>query len=172
MSEITETSLEAATPADHTLLSNLLELYLHDLSASFPIVELGPEGRFGYPELPRYWSEPERRFAFLVRSGGKVLGFALATRGSPVVSDPRVHDVAEFFVLRRYRRSGVGRAAAGLLWQRFPGPWTVRVSDGVPGALRFWSAAVAGFTAGACTRTRRPGRFHEWTVFHFESAPR
>jgi predicted acetyltransferase len=110
--------LDVATLADATLLSNLLELYAHDLSAAFPSVELGPDGRYGYRDLALYWSEPERRFPFLIRCDSRVAGFALAQRGSPATDDPDVFDVAEFFVLRRYRHSGVGRRAAILLWNR------------------------------------------------------
>src|SRR3954451_14348288 len=119
-------TLEAATQADLPLLSNLLELYIHDLSAAFPHVELGPDGRFGYPPLERYQAEPGRRFSFLIRCGGRVAGFALVTRGSPATDDPEVFDVAEFFVIRSHRRSGVGRRAAILLLDRLPGRWIVR----------------------------------------------
>lgn len=42
-------------------------------------------------------------------------------------------DVAEYFVLRRYRHAGVERRAALLLWDRLPGKWTVRVAEGNPG---------------------------------------
>lgn len=60
-------TLDAAAPNDATLFGNLMELYIHDLSAVFPDVMLGPDGRFGYPKLPLYWSEPDRRFPFLIR---------------------------------------------------------------------------------------------------------
>jgi predicted acetyltransferase len=169
MSEPHEITLERASAVDAELLSNLLELYIHDLSAAFPSVELGPDGRFGYPKLPLYWSEPERRFAFLIRSGGKLAGFALATRGSPASDDPTVLDVAEFFVLRRYRRSSVGRDAARLLWSCLPGTWIVRVSEGNVGALPFWASTIAGFTGGAAIESRRAGTPHAWRVFSFES---
>ena len=165
-----EVVLDVATSADATLLSNLLELYIHDLSAAFPSVEMGPDGRFGYRNLPLYWSEPERRFPFLIRCDGRVAGFALVTRGSPASDDPDVFDVAEFFILRRYRRSGVGRRAAILLWNRFPGRWIVRVSEGNAGALPFWAGVIAEFTVGAATELKRPGNPHAWRVFSFESA--
>jgi predicted acetyltransferase len=164
--------LDAATQADAGLLANLLELYIHDLSAAFPNVELGPDGRFGYSRLPLYWSEPDRRFPFLIKCDGRVAGFALATRGSPASDDPDVFDVAEFFVLRRYRRSGVGRRAAILLWNRLPGRWIVRVSEGNAGALPFWSRVIAEVTGGAATELKRPGDPHTWRVFSFESARR
>ena len=101
-------TLEPAPPESEGVLSNLLALYVHDLSEIFPI-EVGADGRFRYDRLPLYWSEPERRFPFLIRAGAKLAGFALAARGSPASDDPDALDVAEFFVLRGYRRSGVGQ---------------------------------------------------------------
>ncbi len=164
-------SLAVATPADAVLLSNLLELYLHDLSESFPI-QVGEDGRFGYEFLSLYWTEAGRRFAFLIRSGGRVAGFVLVTRGSPATGDPTDLDVAEFFVLRQYRRSGVGRQAAFLLWSRLAGRWVVRVSEGNHRALRFWPAVIREYTGGAFSETGRPGTPHPWRVFTFESSPR
>jgi predicted acetyltransferase len=166
-----QTTLHLATQADAQLLSNLLELYIHDVCDLFPSVELGADGRFGYPKLPLYWSEPEHRFAYLVRQGDRLAGFALATRGSPVTADPDVLDVAEFFVIRKYRRLGVGRRAALLLWQRLPGKWTVRVSEGNRGALAFWSDVVAEFTRGMAAEGTRPGEPNAWRVFSFENPP-
>ncbi|HEY4185480.1 MAG TPA: GNAT family N-acetyltransferase [Polyangia bacterium] len=158
-------TLDAATADDAALLFNLLELYIHDLSGVFPEVELGADGRFGYEKLPLYWSEPERRFPFLVKRGGQVAGFALATSGSPVSPDPDTFDVAEFFVLRRHRRSGVGRVAAALLWRRLAGPWTVRVSERNVGALPFWASAISTFTRGRAREARRA----DWRVYSFDS---
>jgi predicted acetyltransferase len=162
-------SLDTATAGEAVLLSNLLELYIHDLSEVFPGVELGPDGRFGYHRLPLYWSEPERRFAFLIRLDGRVVGFVLATRGSPAVEDADVLDVAEFFVIRRHRRSGVGRRAAVLLWNALAGRWIVRVSKGNGGAVRFWSAVVSEFTNGTAREFERAGQAHDWHVFEFAS---
>lgn len=163
------TRLSAAGPADHVLLSNLLELYIHDLSAAFPHVQLGADGRFGYPGLGAYWAEPERRFAFIIEENGKTAGFALATRGSPALADPDVFDVAELFVLRRYRRSGVGRRAAPLLWKALPGRWVVRVSEANPGALEFWSQVIFEFAGDAVRRSTRPGSPSPWQVFELDS---
>ncbi|AUX39682.1 hypothetical protein SOCE26_010770 [Sorangium cellulosum] len=170
MADLHEVILDAATTADAGLLSNLLELYIYDLSEAFR-VEIGADGRFGYSKLALYWSEPERRFPFLIRCDGRIAGFALATRGSPATDDPSVFDVAEFFVLRRHRRSGVGRRAAVLLWSRLPGRWIVRVSEGNPGAIPFWAGVIGEFTGGAATALTRPGDPHAWRVFSFESGP-
>lgn len=96
----------------------------------------------------------------------------LAKRGSPASDDPQVLDVAEFFVLRQFRREGVGRAAALRLWQQLPGSWTVRVSEGNRGALEFWSGVVAEATNGTAIESSRPGRSHPWRVFAFCVAAR
>jgi len=164
-----QTTLHLATRADASLLSNLLELYIHDVCDLFPAVELGAEGRFGYHKLPLYWSEPSTRFAYVVRHEGRVAGFVLATRGSPASADPDVLDIAEFFVLRKYRRLGVGRQAARLLWRSLAGQWTVRVSEGNRAALAFWSSVVSEFSRGTATEVTRPGEPNAWRVFFFES---
>jgi len=163
-------TLDAATAADAALIGELIELYALELSAVFPNVVRGSDGRFGYSRLPLYWSEPERRFAFLIRADGAVAGFALATRGSPAAADPDFLDVAEFFVLRPYRRLGVGRRAAWLLWDRLPGPWTVRVAEANREGLAFWADAV-GAVAPAATVTAlvSPNSLTSWRVYTFEA---
>ena len=171
MGEPQEVGLDLASPHDAALLSNLLELYCYDLSDTFGL-ELGPDGRFGYQNLFLYWSEPERRFPFLIRSGNRVVGFAFATQGLPAAVDIAAFDVAEFFVLRRYRRGGIGRRAAFLLWNRFAARWIVRVSEGNPIGHRFWARAVAEYTNGVFTETTRPGNPHTWRVLSFDSTNR
>ncbi|HWA73298.1 MAG TPA: GNAT family N-acetyltransferase [Polyangiaceae bacterium] len=162
-------ALERALPSDSPLLANLLELYIHDLSPAFPQIQLGPDGRFGYSRLPLYWAEPERRFAYFIRRDGRLAGFALASRGSPVVDDPEVLDVQEFFVLRSERRFGVGRAAAFQLWRALPGNWIVRVSEGVPDSVKFWRTITTEFSHGAVKEWQPGGEWRGRRVFSFES---
>ena len=166
-----DVSLEAVSEDSSGLLANLLELYLHDMSEIFPIA-VGTDGRFGYEKLPLYWSERDTRFAFLIRSSVRVAGFALVTRGSPASDDPASLDVAEFFVLRSYRRSGIGGHAARLLWDRLPGRWIVRVSQANRAGLRFWEQTIRAYTHGAFSECERPGTHHLFRVFSFSSTSR
>jgi predicted acetyltransferase len=161
-----EVTLEIATKNVSSLLSNLLELYVHDLSEIFPI-KVGADGRFGYDKLPLYWSEPDTHFAYLIRLEAEVAGFALVTRGSPATDDPNDLDMSEFFVLRSYRRSGVGRRAAFLVWDRLPGRWVVRVSEMNHAGLVFWKGAIREYTQGAWHETKHPGKSHMFRVFSF-----
>jgi len=165
-------TLTPAIVSDSALLSNLLELYIHDMSDFFPNLELGPDGRFGYSRLPLYWSDAHRRFAFVIRYGGRPAGFALATIGSPASTDPDVLDVAEFFVIRQHRRFGVGRAAAFLLWNLLPGKWIVRVAEKNAGAIAFWRDVITDYSRGTATESDFPNRPQAWRVFSFENSAR
>jgi predicted acetyltransferase len=168
ISDRPEIVLDVAGPNDVAVLSNLLELYLHDLSAAFGL-ELRADGRFGYEYLSRYWSEPGRRSPFLIRRGGRVVGFALIMRDSPACSNPEDFEVTEFFVLRRHRRSGVARQAAFILWNRFVAHWMVRVSEGNEDGLRFWGKVIPEYTGGLQKEATRPGRPSAWRVYTFDS---
>lgn len=169
MTSLPNVSLDVATELDAELLSNLLELYAHDLSAVFPALTLGTDGRYGYPRLPLYWTESHRRFAFLIRCAGEVAGFAFATHEVAERADLTTMDVAEFFILRRYRRFGVGRRAATLLWNKFPGRWTVRVAASNDGALVFWDAVIAEAVGASILPSTRVDGLMEWRVYSFQS---
>ena len=161
-------TLDVARADEAPVLANLLELYAHELSDVFSL-EIGADGRFGYPRLPLYWSEPGR-FPFLIRSDGHLAGLALATVGSPASDDPQEMDVAEFFVLRRHRKTGVGGRAAVRLWNGFPGrTWTVRVSTGNASALSFWTGAVGAYARDGFRESTLAGHPHPWRVLTFRS---
>jgi predicted acetyltransferase len=115
------------------VIRHLLELYLHDFS-ELDGNEVDEHGLYGYRYLDHYWTENDRRpFLFLV--DGRWAGFALIRLGDP-------NDVAEFFVLRKYRRRGIGNVAARDLFQRFPGAWQVRQIATNVAATTFWRQAI------------------------------
>ena len=164
MTVSTQVTLGPLAAGEQTLLGNLFELYLHDMSEIFPL-RLGSDGRFGYDELPLYMARSATHIGYLVRANAEVAGFALATRGSCASSDPDVFDVAHFFVLRAWRRHGVGRVAACLLWDRMPGSWIVRVSELNRAGLPFWEGVVRSYTRGAFQQSQHPGKSHMFQVF-------
>ena len=134
-----------ATAEQEPILANLLQLYAHDFS-EFLDVPLQADGRFGgYKNLSLYWREGGRH-PFLVWVDGKLAGFVLVKKGSEVSGDTNVWDMAEFFVIRAYRRRGVGTLIAHEVWRRFPGAWEVRVMRANVSAHKFWERAISGFT--------------------------
>ena len=163
MTDRTDVRLERATPDMRGLLAQLLELYSHDLSDVFGL-DVGDDGRFGYPKLDEYWASPRTHHAFVFRYRARVAGFALVTRGSPLSGDPSCLDMAEFFILRRYWRIGVGRLAACALWATLPGCWTVRVSEANAPAMAFWESVVR-HTGNNCTEESRESDGRRWRVY-------
>jgi predicted acetyltransferase len=156
-----------AGPEQESILANLLELYGHDFS-EFHDLEIGADGRFGYRSLPLYWSEPGRH-PFLVYVGDKLAGLVLVKRGSEVSGNEHVWDMAEFFVLRGYRRRGIGTQMAHEVWRRFPGRWEVRVMQSNAPAPHFWAHAISIFTGEAIHTVRFEKDGKCWKLFSFES---
>ena len=124
--------IEAAL-ADKPVLRNLLELYQHDFSA-FDDGDVDAHGLYNYRYLDDYWTETDRH-PLLFRVDGRWAGFALVRTGAP-------HDMAEFFVMRKYRRRGVGTVLAREVFARFPGEWQVRQMASNPSATAFWIRAI------------------------------
>jgi predicted acetyltransferase len=156
-----------ATPEHITTVANLFELYAYDFS-DFRDLELGDDGRFGDIELPLYWSEPDRH-AFLFKVRQKPAGFALVKTGSEITGDDSVRDMAEFFIVRRYRRQGLGTAAAREIWNRFTGPWEVRVMESNHPAQRFWARAIATALNQPVSPVQAEAAGRRWYVFSFDS---
>jgi predicted acetyltransferase len=149
------------------ILANLLELYIYDFS-EFMDVQLRADGRFGYERLPLYWKEPNH-YPFLITVNGDLAGFVFVRRGSQISGDEDIWDVAEFFVVRGYRRLRVGMKAAHEVWKKFPGKWEVRVINRNQRAQKFWPRAIEEFLG----KTIAPIPFEKngegWYLFTFES---
>ena len=156
-----------ATDEERPILENLLELYIHDFS-EFHSVYLGPDGRFGYPDLPLYWLEPERH-PMLVRVDGDLAGFALVRKIAPIGGEKAVWDIAEFFILRGMRRRGIGTELAQAIWSKFPGPWQVRVMQSNQRAQEFWASAIAKHTGAPVKPVSFEKEGERWNVFSFGS---
>jgi predicted acetyltransferase len=144
-------------PADYSdkgVLRRLVELYCYDFS-EFDGQDLDAHGTYGYRYLDHFWTDDDR-FPFLFRVAEAWAGFALVRAGPP-------HSIAEFFVLRKYRRAGVGSRAARELFTRFPGEWEVHELHANVDATPFWRAAIpyefseTSDKTGVIQRFRVPG---------------
>jgi predicted acetyltransferase len=158
--------LVPAAPDQESIVANLLELYAHDFSEFHPL-ELGADGRFGYKPLPLYWSEPDR-YPFLIKVDGSLAGLVLVKSESEVSGSEAVWDVAEFFIVRAYRRRGIGMQVAHQVWRTFPGSWQVRVMESNRAASNFWRRAIAAFIGEAIVPARVEKDGECWYVFAFE----
>lgn len=142
-------TLESAGREDRATIANLFQLYVHDFSEQWAGTERGelqPDGRYpAYPHLDSYWQE-RARWPYLILADGRLAGFVLINDVSHS-GRPLDFAVAEFFVARKHRRGGVGRAAARLAIQHRPGQWEMAVSRRNTAAQAFWRGVAAELAA-------------------------
>jgi len=163
-------SLDPAAREQAGVLANLMQLYTHDWSELRPL-ELGDDGRFADYPLAAYWQE-DWRHPFLLRVDGKLAGFALIDGRSRLTGAQDVFDMAEFFVVRRYRGRGIGLAAACAAFDRFAGPWEVRQRDENAAATAFWRKAIDRYTSGRYQEVRWNDAAWVGPVQRFRAGPR
>ena len=133
----------AALPENRLAVANMMQLYAHDFSEIWSGEargELGEDGLFAAYPLDAWWREPDH-VPLLVKVGGFLAGFALLNKASHTGASLD-RNMAEFFIVRKHRRSGVGTAAARMLFSRYPGRWETAVARPNHGALAFWRAAI------------------------------
>ena len=133
------------------VLHHLMQLYLHD-SSEFTGDDTGQDGLFAYRYFDEYWQESER-FPFLIYCDAKLAGFVLINSHTFVLKEGAGRSIAEFFVMRKYRRRGVGREAAFRIFDRFPGRWEVRENAANVVGHQFWSSIIAEYTKGDYAET-------------------
>jgi predicted acetyltransferase len=119
-----------------------MELYQYDFS-EFDGQDLDEHGCFGYGDLDYFWFEPTHA-VFLVTVDEKLAGFVLIDNEVVVTGNER--SVTEFFILRKYRRQGIGKQVAIEVFRRLPAKWEVRVIEQNSPAQDFWRRVIAEYT--------------------------
>jgi predicted acetyltransferase len=134
-------NINPAKASERDVVDNLLQYYLHDFS-EFTRIAMDTHGRFEYPYLAHYWRD-QHRWPLLIRQNEHIVGLALVRQDSDPVDGQQYREMAEFFILRRYRRLGLGCAAARMIFERFSGPWHVAVLHSNEKAQTFWQAVMS-----------------------------
>ncbi|MEM8532567.1 MAG: GNAT family N-acetyltransferase [Chloroflexota bacterium] len=142
-------TLLPATTSKKPIIANLLQLYLHDCSV-FNEGDLDDSGLFHYASFENYWTQPAHH-AFLIYADKRLVGFAFINRKSLTNTAFDGYAIADLFVLRRYRRLGIGRAAAESLFNRYPGKWEVATFAANVPAQAFWRSVINQYTSGSYT---------------------
>lgn len=128
------------------ILQRLMQLYLHDFS-EIDLCDVNNDGIFEYKYLDLYWTE-SGRLPFLVYVEEKIAGFVLISKHSYVSDDKTAHVVSEFFIMRKYRRRGIGTHVAQKIFKMFPGKWEVQQIENNKIAQSFWKKVIDDYTQG------------------------
>jgi predicted acetyltransferase len=128
------------------VFENLMQFYIYDFS-EFVELDVKEDGLFEpYSSLREYWEEENERFPYFIKEDEKYLGFVLVRYIT--LSDRSYFSMAEFFIMRRYRKMGIGRSIAEQVFNLHKGQWEIYQKESNKPAQDFWNKIITENTNG------------------------
>ena len=136
--------------AEHRLLFiNLMQLYMHDFS-EFVDIDVQDNGLYkAYAYLEDYWKDNTTRFAYIIKHDAHYAGFVLVRYLE--TEERSYYSIAEFFIIRKYRRAGIGSKVAMQIFDLYKGNWEVFQKEANKPAQGFWTDVINEYTKGEFT---------------------
>ena len=141
--------IDATEEYGKEIIFNLMQLYTYELSffedetTNFELQENGLYVVSKYTEL--YWKE-DKRNPYVLKCDGEIAGFVLER-----LNEEGMNEIAEFFVLNKYRKLGAGTFMANEMFKRFNGKWEIRTLLRNKRAQEFWRKVVRDASNGNFT---------------------
>lgn len=154
-----EVTLRKVLPEDKEVLYRLLELYQYDFS-EYDLQDINNHGLYGYKYFDHYWTE-QGRHPFFIMVDGQLAGFVLVSDFCYLCEPGEANSISEFFVMRKYRRTGVGKMAAVQVFRLFPGKWEVLQHPENKPSMMFWENVIDELTRGQYRKLE--AATEEWT---------
>lgn len=126
-----------------------MQFYIYDFS-KYIDKDVEETGRFDDYPLDKYWTE-DNHFAYLIKVADQYAGFVLIK--SVDSETEKYFTIAEFFIMKKYRRCGIGKAAADDIFRLHPGYWQVFQMAENKRAQKFWREVIGSYTNGQFTKT-------------------
>lgn len=132
-----------ASLSDKPTIRNMMQLYLYDLT-EYEAIPIDKHGLFNYNYLDHYWLE-KGRFPFIFKVDDQLAGFSLINQHSN--SGKHIdYSIAEFFILKNYRLTGISKQAAFILFDKFRGTWEIVEHKANKPAQAFWRKVISEYT--------------------------
>ena len=131
---------------DREVLGNLLEKYDYEFS-QYDRRDVNKLGLYGYKYLDYYWTE-EHRWAYFIVVDGNLAGLVMVIDLPEVEGTETDFQMAEFFVMYKYRRLGVGRAAVFQVLDKHRGRWQLKRHPKNIASVLFWDKVISEYTGG------------------------
>lgn len=131
---------------EYPVIQNMARFYVYDMSEYLGMEagwEIPQDGLYECIDFKKYW-EDENSFPFLINYQAEIVGFVIIDKkGSYADID---FNMAQFFILRKFKNKGIGKYIAQQCFKKFPGTWEVMVIPGNEGAYRFWRTTIKNYT--------------------------
>lgn len=139
-------TLTPATLKDYPVIQNMARFYVYDMTEYMGFEqdwEIAEDGLYECFDLKKYW-EDITAHPFLIHYQNEIAGFAIIDKkGSDTEVD---YNMAQFFILRKFKSKGFGRAVAEQCFNQFIGTWEVMVMPENTGAYQFWKKVIKNYT--------------------------
>ena len=138
------------------VFKNLMQFYVYDFS-EYLRFDTESDGLFKpYPNLEDYWKNDNDKFPYIIEREANYVGFVLVKR---ILSEKRNYfSIVEFFILRKYRREGIGKAIAMDIFNLHRGEWEVYQKESNIPAQLFWNKTIDEYTKGRFIERLENGR--------------
>lgn len=138
--------LEKVEEKDKSIIYNLMQLYIYELSfyedetTDFTLLDNGLYVMSKYIEM---YFKSEKRHPYILKCDGKLAGFVLQR-----FNEENMNEIAEFFVINKYRKFGAGTFMATEMFKKYKGKWEVRTLLKNKKAQSFWRSVISKFSNG------------------------
>lgn len=137
------------------VLANLMQFYIYDFS-EFMKLDVEENGLYRDYPLEEYWKEGHHRFAYIIKKEDKYVGFVLVKWIENI--DRNYYSIAEFFIFKKYRKAGMGKAVATRIFDLHKGEWEVYQIEANKAAQIFWNKTINEYTRGKFKERTEKGR--------------
>lgn len=131
---------------DYPIIQNMARFYVYDMSQYMGNEdgwECPEDGLYECIDFKKYW-QADDAFPFLIRYKNELAGFVIIDKKG---SEPKIDfNVAQFFILRKFKNKGIGKYVAHQCFDKFRGAWEVMVMSGNDGAYQFWQSIISEYT--------------------------
>ncbi|WP_454190861.1 GNAT family N-acetyltransferase [Paenibacillus sp. Marseille-Q7038] len=147
-----------ATLSDRTLIENLLQLYIYDFT-EYTDASIGENGLYQIMlDFESYWSDDHDNCSYVINVNDEIAGFMMTKEKDETGN---CHVLFHFFILRKFRRMGIGRKAAACLLKGSNRTWELyQLESNIP-AQKFWDQIIEEVSYGEVKVKTENGRRYQ-----------
>lgn len=144
-------------------LNNLYQLYQYDFS-EINSDDVNSSGLYVEDfDLDIFFSDPDK-CAYFILVNDSLAGFVLMNK-YPYLLPDKVNSIAEFFVMRKYRKNGIGMFAANYIFDLYPGRMILEVRRTNLKACNFWKKVVLCYNVKSSEIREENYKKVDWFIY-------